>query len=241
VSVGRAGAAEDAFAVIDRAPPFHSSTGYFLEFEHRLHALLEFVAVSTVSVEREVERREEEFKRQMDEGPRLESGELPAPDGYWFDPAALEDYYTDWIATARDDYLPFVSMGGIALLFTLFERFLNDMAAEAARLAGSEELPRRRQPHIENALDFMRRACGMVVTLSEEDEQQLLDLRKVRNSLIHQLGSDIPDEVRTRLASLLPHGDFRFDMGFVEHAFEVVAGVATLLEEAFAERFGLAD
>jgi hypothetical protein len=223
----------------ERDPPFHSSTGYFIEFELELHALLEFVDMGAGSVEHEIARRKDELKYQMEMGARAERESLYEEDGYIFDPAALDDYYSDRIAAAETDFRPFVYMSGIGLLFTVFEVFLTKVAAEAATLAGSDERLGSRPPVVNRAVEFLRSTCGMVITLSEEDEQRLSDLRQVRNKLIHTLGSDIPIEVRARLSALLPEGDVTIDASLAEHAFEVVAGIAMLLEEAFAQRFGL--
>jgi len=223
--------------MIERDPPFISATSQqlFIDFENSLHALLEFISVSAASVDKEVARRKDEFEQTMKEGRRWQREDQD----FLFDPVAAEDYYPIWIAVAEEEYLPFVYMGGIALLFSHFEAFLEDLAAEAAELAGTDERLGSKPPVVERALAFMRHSCAMVIPLSNEHEQQLWDVRKVRHKLIHELGGGIPAEVEARIGQLLPAGEFSIDMPFVEHGFDVVAAIASLLEEAFAKRFGL--
>jgi hypothetical protein len=214
-----------------------SGTVPFLEFEDQLQRLWELYVLQEAAIAerlREIATEHREYERWSQENPEDEAAAYVAES---------QDFHEAGALSASEDYPRFVRASALAVLFALLESLLRGLALEASEQCDADFEPyrdaQRKLPELDRNLLFLTEACGMESPLTRRHRRELDSLRSLRNKLIHELGSDLPEHIARELDKIFPadHGRFELNPEFLRGAFEVVGEIASKIEVAYDRRF----
>lgn len=205
-------------------PYFKSSEDFskiFSEFENRISSLQRYFETNQLHIKNYLEYSKETLNQKKKEIKNQK--ELAAYGRCHF---SDEEYFYEM------HYLSVVLM-----LFSFFENLLSDLSLDISKSEDKwiENYMDKSLPYIKRYLSFLINECHLDVNITEEQQNKLDIIRKIRNNYLHSLEKDIPDEIQEELKNILEldKNKIRVNADFISMSFKIIGEIVSDLERAY--------
>lgn len=146
------------------------------------------------------------------------------------------DPYADDALTDIEYFPEFVRLTTITIALSLVENMLSKLSDEVAKdLGTSIKFEQSNLPYINKYLYWLTHNCGLMISVDEDILKSINTVRRVRNSFIHQMSKDMPDNIRKMVHEMLETIDENSPVNneFVDVALKKLAELVKTIELAY--------
>jgi hypothetical protein len=148
------------------------------------------------------------------------------------------DGYYDILSTDIEYFPEYTRYTTIAIALSLVENMLNQLSISvAADLGKPVILEQNNMPYINKYLFWLTHTCGLSILIDADTWKSINTIRKVRNSFIHQISKDIPDDIKKVINEMLESMDANSPINdeFVDIALVKLAALVKTIELAYLD------
>jgi hypothetical protein len=214
----------DPYSYCIANPYFKSSENFskiFSEFENRISSLQRYFETNQLHIKNYLEHSKDALNKKKKE--TINQKELAAYGRCHF---SDEEYFYEM------HYLSVVLM-----LFSFFENLLSDLSIDIAKSEDKwiENYMDKSLPYIKRYLNFLIKECQLSINITEEQQNKLDIIRKIRNNYLHSLEKDIPYEIQEELKNILEldKNKIRVNADFILMSFKIIGEIVSDLEKAY--------
>ena len=143
----------------------------------------------------------------------------------------------------QDDQLLFpqyIRGSVVSHIFSLCETLLADVTTSVAEKLGEPINLPERGPYLDRYISYLRRDCGLPITITSETWKQINTLREIRNRYIHKIDRELSEQIKEHLEDWIgsPEENIDIDNDYVIAGFETIGNVAGLINDAHYEFMG---
>lgn len=152
------------------------------------------------------------------------------------DHAGGEGYYYDIVFTDLKHFPEYTRYTTIAIALSLVENMLNQLSIKIAEDVGKPViLEQNSMPYINKYLFWLTHTCGLSIAIDADTWKSINTIRRVRNTFIHQISKDIPDDIKKVINEMLESMDKNEPINdeFVDIALVKLAKLVKTIELAY--------
>lgn len=209
-------------------PYFKSSEDFskvFSEFETRMGSLQRYFEMNNLNIKYYLETSKDILKRSKKEGEQSEEN--------------LNQYGRCHFADV-DYFYEMHYLSILLIIFTMFENLLSNLVKDISYISkvNLNTNSQKELPYINKYILFLKNKCRLDIKLSQKQWHSINTVRKVRNNYLHNLDTDISDDLQKELLKIItPKNNNKVTVNeeFLDMCFNLFGDIASQLEKAYWE------
>ena len=128
----------------------------------------------------------------------------------------------------------------LLIIFTMFENLLSNLVKDISYISHAyfNSNSQKELPYINKYILFLKNQCKLDIKLSQKEWHSINTIRKVRNNYLHNLDTDIPEDLQKELLKIItPKNNNKVTVNeeFLDMCFSLFGGIASQLETSYWE------
>jgi len=128
----------------------------------------------------------------------------------------------------------------LLIVFTMFENLLSNLVKDVSYInkVSINTNSQKELPYINKYLLFLKNQCKFDIKLTQKEWHSINTIRKVRNNYLHNLDTDIPEELQKELLKIItPKNNNKITVNedFLDMCFKLFGDIASQLEKSYWE------
>ncbi len=207
-------------------PYFKSSKDFskvFSEFETRMGSLQRYFEMNNLNIKYYLETSKDILKKSK------KKGKTPEEDLKKYDRCHFADV---------DYFYEMHYLSILLIIFTMFENLLSNLVKDLSYInkVSLSSNTQRELPYINKYILFLKNRCHLDIKLTQKQWHSINTVRKVRNNYLHNLDTDIPDDLQKELLKIItPKNNNKVTVNdeFLDMCFTLFGDIASQLEKAY--------
>lgn len=207
-------------------PYFKSTEDFskiFSEFETRIGSLQRYFEMNSLNIKYYLESSKKLLKENKKEGDSSEK-EIQQYGKCHF---ADVDYFYE---------MHYLSI--LLIIFTMFENLLSNLVKDISYISkvSLNTNTQKELPYINKYILFLKNQCKLDINITQKQWHSINTVRKVRNNYLHNLDTDIPDDLQNELLKIItPKNNNKVTVNeeFLDMCFTLFGDITSQLEKAY--------
>jgi len=128
----------------------------------------------------------------------------------------------------------------LLIIFTMFENLLSNLVKDISYISKIHlnSNSQKELPYINKYILFLKNQCKLDIKLTQKEWHSINTIRKVRNNYLHNLDTDIPEDLQKELLKIIsPKNNNKVTVNeeFLDMCFSLFGDIASQLETSYWE------